>query len=430
MKIVHLYQLARTGRMKHLVLTAEEDVLQTEWWTSKDGVDGKRQLTLDTILGVNIGKSNETDSHEQCLLELDRKVKKKMEEGYRDSEEAAEAAANVSADVTHKFPQEFVPCKPIVKLKKSHDAADGTWLAERKHNGSCIMLHDAEGYKMVYSRRMWDIKAMATVVPEVVDALEMVPNNTLYAAELVAYDANGIEDRDVLKGVTNERTTREKAQKRYDELVEKGYTFRVEIFDVFFHYGIDVTELPFEQRRHLTEVVFDEREIEIFTEDMAERALELGWDGFVLRQADATIEYSMNGKARRAGSYKYVFIKNVDVIVTGATRGKGDNKERYASFNIAQLLPDGALLDSGNAGPGKMGDDWQDGITTKMLQLGYSLEDAVFAREDCFAMEIEYHSRNALNDKGQRCFEFPTFTRERFDKTVDECIYEGVTADA
>ena len=78
-----LYQLHLTGRLKHMVIEVKENQIITEWWTSKEDEDGKKQNTKETVYGKNQGRSNETSDEEQAILEFERKVKKKKEEGYR-----------------------------------------------------------------------------------------------------------------------------------------------------------------------------------------------------------------------------------------------------------------------------------------------------------------------------------------------------------
>ena len=133
---VELYQLAETGRLKHLVISVEDSLIVTEWWTSKEGVDGKKQITRENITGKNTGRSNETSDSEQAILEFERKIRKKKEEGYVESLE--EALSGHSAVVNEILPSSFAPCKPINKLKPKDDPFDGSWIAERKYNGVCI----------------------------------------------------------------------------------------------------------------------------------------------------------------------------------------------------------------------------------------------------------------------------------------------------
>ena len=123
-----------------MVIEVQGNEIVTEWWTSKGGVDGKRQVTRETVHGKNPGKANETTDDEQAILEYERKIRKKMEEGYVKSKD--EVLMEDSPDIEQILPQSFAPCKPISKLPDSADPYDGTWLAERKMNGVCILLHN------------------------------------------------------------------------------------------------------------------------------------------------------------------------------------------------------------------------------------------------------------------------------------------------
>ena len=167
-----LYQLAETGRLKHLVISVEGNMIVTEWWTSKDGEDGKKQITRETILGKNTGRSNETSDAEQAILEYERKVRKKKEEGYVESLESA--LSGHAAVVNEILPSSFAPCKPINKLKPKHDPFDGSWIAERKYNGVCILLQNTGKELVAYSRRIKPITELVSVVPDIVKNLNPV----------------------------------------------------------------------------------------------------------------------------------------------------------------------------------------------------------------------------------------------------------------
>ena len=418
-----LYQLHLTGRLKHMVIEVKENQIITEWWTSKEDEDGKKQITKETVYGKNKGRSNETSDEEQAILEFERKVKKKKEEGYVENKEDAIIGEEIV--VSSILTQSFAPCKPVSKIKEKDDAFDGTWLAERKYNGSCILLHNTGNERVGYTRRIKPITEILSIVNELRLALDQLPDESLIIGELVAFDSNGQEDPKVLKAVTTETTTVAKAKSKYDSLISEGYTFRYNIFDVIFWHGEDVTDLNFLERLEITKS-FATREIETFTKELANKAKKAEWEGFILRQPEDSITFTMNGKPKRKGSYKYKFIETTDCIVSRVCPGSGKHEVRFARFRLNQyenspFFDEPVLVDCGWAGGGRLGEENMDKITSELMEKGYKLEDTELEEKDWFAVELEYQSRQERNDKGQLCFEFPIIIRTREDKPLNEC---------
>ena len=418
-----LYQLHLTGRLKHMVIEVKENQIITEWWTSKEDEDGKKQITKETVYGKNKGRSNETSDEEQAILEFERKVKKKKEEGYVENKEDAIIGEEIV--VSSILTQSFAPCKPVSKIKEKDDAFDGTWLAERKYNGSCILLHNTGNERIGYTRRIKPITEILSVVNELRLALDQLPDESLIIGELVAFDSNGQEDPKVLKAVTTETTTVAKAKSKYDSLISEGYTFRYNIFDVIFWHGEDVTDLNFLERLEITKS-FATREIETFTKELANKAKKAEWEGFILRQPEDSITFTMNGKPKRKGSYKFKFIETTDCIVSRVCPGSGKHEVRFARFRLNQyenspFFDEPVLVDCGWAGGGRLGEENMDKITSELMEKGYKLEDTELEEKDWFAVELEYQSRQERNDKGQLCFEFPIIIRTREDKPLNEC---------
>ncbi len=418
-----LYQLHLTGRLKHMVIEVKENQIITEWWTSKEDEDGKKQITKETVYGKNKGRSNETSDEEQALLEFERKVKKKKEEGYVENKEDAIIGEEIVVSST--LTQSFAPCKPISKIKEKDDAYDGTWLAERKYNGSCILLHNTGKKRIGYTRRIKPITEILSIVDEIKTNLDKLPDESLVIGELVAFDSNGQEDPKVLKAVTTETTTEAKAKSKYDSLLSEGYTFKYNVFDVIFWYGEDVTDRTFLERLEITKF-FGERKIETFTNEMAEKGKQDDWEGFILRQAEDSITFTMNGKPKRKGSYKFKFIETTDCIVARVCPGSGKHEVRFARFRLYQyenspFFEEPVLVDCGWAGGGRLGEENMDILTSELLEKGYNLEDTELNEKDWFAVELEYQSRQERNDKGQLCFEFPIIIRTREDKPLKEC---------
>ena len=406
-----------------MVIEVKENQIITEWWTSKEDEDGKKQITKETVYGKNKGRSNETSDEEQAILEFERKVKKKKEEGYVENKEDAIIGEEIV--VSSILTQSFAPCKPVSKIKEKDDAFDGTWLAERKYNGSCILLHNTGNERVGYTRRIKPITEILSVVNELRLALDQLPDESLIIGELVAFDSNGQEDPKVLKAVTTETTTVAKAKSKYDSLISEGYTFRYNIFDVIFWHGEDVTDLNFLERLEITKS-FATREIETFTKELANKAKKAEWEGFILRQPEDSITFTMNGKPKRKGSYKFKFIETTDCIVSRVCPGSGKHEVRFARFRLNQyenspFFDEPVLVDCGWAGGGRLGEENMDKITSELMEKGYKLEDTELEEKDWFAVELEYQSRQERNDKGQLCFEFPIIIRTREDKPLNEC---------
>ena len=406
-----------------MIIEVKDNVIITEWWTSKDEEDGKKQSTEETVYGKNKGRSNETTDNEQAILEFERKVKKKKEEGYVENRE--DAVIGETAVVSSILTQAFAPSKPISKLKEKDDPYDGNWLAERKHNGSCILLHNTGNEQIGYTRRIKPITGILSVVPQIKDNLKLLPDESLVIGELVAIDGKGIEDPKVLKAVTTETTTEEKALLKYNSLIDEGYQFDYKVFDVIFWNGEDVTELPFTERLELTSI-FGKREVSIFNEKMANEATKKDWEGFILRRPEDIITFTMNGKPKRKGSYKFKFIETTDCIVTKVCPGSGKHEVRFARFRLAQyekspFFDEPVIVDCGWAGGGRLGEENMDLITADLLKKGYELKKSNLQEKDWFAVELEYQSRQSRNDKGQLCFEFPIIIRTREDKPLNEC---------
>ena len=417
-----LYQLSSTGKIKVQILTATANVLHTEWYTvdPKTNKESKHQETSETVEGKNQGRSNGTTAEQQTILEWERKITKKKEEGYSETMPSEENTAEVN--LAKVMPQEFAPSKPI--SEKPAQPFDGSWLAERKYDGQCVLLHNTGSESITYSRRMIQNTAVATVIADVADKLAKVPSQSLFIGEVIA-TKNGKNEPRLLKGLLSDKTTAAKAKERYDALLADGVTVEFKCYDVLFLNGEDCTAKPFTERLAVTEKLFGKRDIEVFTEKLAAKGKKLGWEGYILRQADSTIGFTLNGKPKRLGGNKYKYLTETDVIVTGIANGKGKHANRFARFYLSQYK-DGQLINCGWAGQGQLTDKQLDELTSAFLSKGYVIgKEQKLATADWFMLELEYQSRQEMNDEGEYCFEFgiPLRVRENHEKSFTECEY-------
>ena len=103
---------------------------------------------------------------------------------------------------------------------------------------------------------------------------------------------------------------------------------------------------------------FGNRDGSVFTEKMSLDAKNRGWEGFILRRPDDIITFTMNGKPKRKGSYKFKFIETTDCIVTKISPGSGKHEVRFARFRLAQyensrFFEEPVIVDCGWAGGGR-----------------------------------------------------------------------------
>lgn len=408
-----LYQRGKSGKVKFISLWTEGPFLCTKWGTTDSD---KPQESRKECEPKNTGKANATTAAEQAILEMEAKIKKKLDGGYVDELEDINETAVV--DITlDNLPKEFCPCKPIStgaegeknipkKILNSPDT-----YGQRKRDGHCIILVRTEsGTGRVYSRGMEDITEYMLAIPEVVSVLACVESGSMILTEF-CFVKNGKDSTREIAKIVRKKDKCE-VMRRYAEAKQYG-EFEIVPFDIMYSAGSFVGDLPYKQRYALMDKLGIQNVPPILVNwrDFVQAAKEAKWEGFILRNdSNSEIRYSLNGKADKAGSYKYIFTKEDDFIVTGAEKGKaGKQTGLYAQFSIAQYLEDGTLLDSGNCGPGKLSHP-------RLAELTQEIDSGEL--QFPFTIQVEYRDRQP--DSGK--LTFPQFVEVRYDKKPAECI--------
>jgi len=415
-----LYAKATSGKTKFLELEVAGDYLITRWGY----IDGKQQETKELCEGKNTGKVNATTAHEQAVLEYERKIKKKTDEGYVDENiwiatiigTPTSGALPTKQDEMPNFAnlqKHFCPCKPIAKPPK--DCLTGKYLADRKFNGvNLIWTRDADGKHHIYTRRIEDITDNIIWMPEFKWNMNKMPNNSMVLLEFTYLTNLSIEEPEQLRGLINSRRSLKDVKKHYDNIIQNGFIMPV-IFDVMFWDNMFMGNTPFIERRKLLNREFIR--FVALCNDFNQKEINSGkisnWEGFILRKKDGLLEYTMNGKAKRSGSWKWKFEETDDFIVRMAEKGKGKNAKYFARFNLIQYNKKGYIIDCGYCGPGKL----------KVAELEELYKERSDANGDYKIMpflvvEVLYRTRTKDGK-----LEFPVLQRIRDDKKPEECIY-------
>ena len=411
-----LEAVATTGKTKFIEIEAKDEYLITRWGY----VDGKVQETKEKCEAKNVGKKNFISAKEQAVIRLKRKIKKKMDKGYIVPGSTVVVDKEPNLSTLQKY---FTLCKPIAKPPK--DAFNGSYLAERKFNGvNIILVKDKNGQCKSYTRRMDDITKNLEFIPTIIDKFDYMPNGSMMLTELVYFVwtkwPKKKEAPEFLRGIINKNRSVEDVKIRYKEMTkqinQKGRMFQGEVFavgfDVMFWDGKFVGDLAFTERRKL----FGNTVLAPFTKQLTEEKKKLGWEGFILRKPDGQITYTMNGKAKRFGSWKWKYEITDDFIVVGAEYGKGKHDRYFSRFKLAQYNKDGDLVDCGYCGPGNL-----KVAELEDLHKDRKATDGTYKVKPYMVIEVLFRARASGGVK----LEFPVFKRIRDDKKSTECIFNG-----
>jgi len=400
---------ATTGKTKFVELETEKDYLITRWGY----VDGKQQETQEKCEPKNVGKTNATTGAEQAILEFKRKVERKKNSGYTEEGDFDVDKKEETPDLS-ALQKEFCPCKPIAKPPK--DALTGGYLAERKYNGVNIVVNCDENWKPhIYTRRIDDITDQLYQLEEIKAMYNDLPASSMILVELIYVDDNGNEVPEKLRALINKRRSPEAVKERYDEISKTGKIVPI-VFDIMFWENEFYGDKDFLDRREEARGVFFDLvpdEIE-FNQEAIASGKRKGWEGFILRKPDGKIAYTMNGKAKRTGSWKWKYEETDDFVVIDAEYGKGKHDKYFARFKLAQYDHDGAIVECGWCGPGRLK------ITELQEIYDDREENGKYRIAPYMVVEIVYRVRTKESK-----LEFPVLQRIRDDKKHTECVFNG-----
>ena len=133
------------------------------------------------------------------------------------------------------------------------------------------------------------------------------------------------------------------------------------------------------------------------------------------------VEYTMNGKAYRKGSWKLKFLWTEDYFIYEfMTSNAGKIKGLPARFHLGKLDAFGEKIDCGWCGPGKLGINGLEGMAKK---LGWSSVEKLpyktaFPVDSPLTVEIKYRAKQPDSN----ALEHPVILETREDKPWRECL--------
>lgn len=409
-----LYQKAKTGKVKWLELYTEGDDFCTRWGlTDSDKV----QETRKRCKPMNVGRANATTAAEQAVAEMEAKITKKKKQGYTESLDGADEVVTTEIDLD-SLPESFCPCKPAKDPSKKLVDDPGTF-GQVKRNGHCLVLVKGKAER-IYSRGMEELTEFLCDIPEIKGALDHMKDGTMLIAEFCFVKNSNGKDSPRCSGHVARKKNHDEAMENYNGLLKEGH-FDLVPLDLMFHDWKFIGNTDFLTNRYeLMKKMMGGRNVlpiirdwqAFFEEHRGEKESDI--EGLVLRNAGekSFIHFTLNGKADKAGSWKWKYVFEDDFIVLRAEKGKsGKHAGFYAQFFLAQYDSKGELVEYGKCGGGKLKHD-------ELKQLTEDIDSGRLKFP--FVIEVEYQSRQ--EDSG--CCEFPQFIRVRDDKKPEECVFD------
>jgi len=423
-----LYGKTRTGKTKvwsaWVVESGESGYTEIhyEWGMT----DGKKQLTIDLVKkGVNEGKANATTPLEQALLTIERKAKKKQEEGYienldsvDDQEQSIDFGAPFPKNLCFYKPKNSIDKKKIQKLEKAKRLMKSV-----KEDGQMYVIRKSKSFGVeIYSRRM---ELETDKFPHLVPALKNLRNGTILLGEMTLpnYDNHMKAFKYISKICRSEAEKSINYQKKFGKVVYKAY-------DVAF-YG---------NKNYLTSVKYKDRfkQAKISTalcksnyvdtvemldskykthKEAMQYIMDNKIEGMVLWDPEGIMEdgaaYTFNGKAYRPNTlwkskpkYEDDFIVRFDPDNGIGEYGKGKNSNKLKSVYCYQLDDDGNEVYLGLCGGG---------LSDK--QRTYYTDEADYPR----VWKIEYDALQLETGS----LRYPVLYSDRTiigDKDIEECL--------
>ncbi|CCC82500.1 ATP-dependent DNA ligase [Thermoproteus tenax] len=242
-----------------------------------------------------------------------------------------------------------VPVMPMLaqRLSTSHEVLTklgGAAICEYKYDGERAQIHIGPNGISIYSRRLENI---THAYPDVVEAVRrsVSAKEAIIEGEIVALDP---DTGDILPF----QELMHRKRKHEVEEAMREYPVKLNLFDVIYLDGEDLTDKPLIYRRlKLSEIVResedvviakwalfdDEEKVDLFFHE----AISMGMEGLVCKSPTSLYEMGARGwnwiKYKR--DYRSEMSDTVDLVVVGAFYGRGKRAGLYGAFLMAAYDP-------------------------------------------------------------------------------------------
>jgi DNA ligase-1 len=280
----------------------------------------------------------------------DKKLRNVLESAYNVSSDLGKvgkllATGGLSAVESLKI-QPFIPIRPMLaeRVRTAEDILDkmnGVAAAEFKIDGERVQIHRGSDKTEIFSRRLENITAH---YPDIVRSVNKIRSkNIILEAEVVAIEESTGEY------LPFQELMHRRRKYNISEAV-KRYPISLNLFDILYKGGHEVTHLPYSERRAMLESLggkTSDPTIKIIPQNIVQspsqieklmsKAIESGCEGLMLKQLDSPYRAGARGYAwtKIKREYRSEIADTLDLVVVGALFGKGRRRGRYGALLLS-----------------------------------------------------------------------------------------------
>jgi DNA ligase-1 len=280
----------------------------------------------------------------------DKKLRNVLESAYNVSSDLGKvgkllATGGLSAVESLKI-QPFIPIRPMLaeRVRTAEDILDkmnGVAAAEFKIDGERVQIHRGSDKTEIFSRRLENITAH---YPDIVRSVNKIRSkNIILEAEVVAIEESTGEY------LPFQELMHRRRKYNISEAV-KRYPVSLNLFDILYKGGHEVTHLPYSERRAMLESLGGKTSdpmIKIIPQNIVQspsqieklmsKAIESGCEGLMLKQLDSPYRAGARGYAwtKIKREYRSEIADTLDLVVVGALFGKGRRRGRYGALLLS-----------------------------------------------------------------------------------------------
>lgn len=225
---------------------------------------------------------------------------------------------------------------------------------EYKYDGFRLVISKNRGEVKLFTRRLEEVTKQ---FPDIVEAVNsgIKADSFIIDSEAVGYDRKTGK-------YTPFQAVSQRIKRKYDieKLIEQ-LPVELNVFDLLFYNGEDITLEPFEKRRVLLKKILKEKEKKIVlakqlvssdvkeAERFYQEALKVGEEGVMIKRIDASYQ-----TGRRVGNMAKLkpSVNDLDLVIVGAEYGTGKRGGWLTSFIVACRDENGEFLEVGKVSSG------------------------------------------------------------------------------